>query len=227
MPSKALNKRFKMLDFQHRMEPGISAFPRDEFYKGEALLDANTIEDRNRSTPFNYRQNNPSSIWLNVPGNRDQRGGNKMEVEAVEREILKAIDWARENPPKHGTWEFAILTPYSAQYNQLVSAVKKLTGIGHRSFRFDLSEMKKPAPVTLFVSTTDKYQGQEADLVIISLVQTRGYGFLDSPNRMNVALTRARRKRIIIGKHDNFVGCRDEMLSNMAKVHTDVALVNN
>ena len=35
------------------------------------------------------------------------------------------------------------------------------------------------------VSSTDKFQGQEADVVIISLVQTHGHGFLDSPNRMN------------------------------------------
>ena len=35
--------RFKMLDYQHRMEPEISVFPREKFYKGKALKDADTI----------------------------------------------------------------------------------------------------------------------------------------------------------------------------------------
>ena len=44
MPKIALNKRFRMLNYQHRMEPKISEFPRDQFYKGEALIDADTIQ---------------------------------------------------------------------------------------------------------------------------------------------------------------------------------------
>jgi superfamily I DNA and/or RNA helicase len=101
-----------------------------------------------------------------------------------------------------------------------------MTGIHDRSFRFNLKEMKNPAPVTLLVSSTDKFQGQEADVVIISLVQTHGHGFLDSPNRMNVALTRARRKRIIVGRHSNFLGSKDEMLKEMASRHSGAALIN-
>ena len=104
--------------------------------------------------------------------------------------------------------------------------IQKITGINDRSFRFNLKEMKNPAPVTLLVSSTDKFQGQEADIVIISLVLTHRQGFLDSPNRMNVALTRARRKRIIVGRHSNFLGSRDEMLKEMASRHSGVALIN-
>lgn len=230
MPKKALQNRFRMLIHQHRMEPEISEFPRDQFYKGEALIDAaDTIEQRQREQPFNYRSNLPDSIWINVNGRRGEGGRNKKEVEAAIVELESIIQWARENPPtgrKDDTWHIAILTPYSAQYWGIVNEVKKITGIHDRSFRFNLKEMKNPAPVTLLVSSTDKFQGQEADVVIISLVQTHGHGFLDSPNRMNVALTRARRKRIIVGRHSNFLGSRDEMLKEMASHHTGAALID-
>lgn len=229
MPETALKNRFRMLNYQHRMEPDISEFPRDQFYKGEALIDADTIHHRQQEQPFDYRGNKPDSIWLNVHGHRKEGGQNPEEVKAVIREVKDVIQWARKNPPlgrNDGTWHIAILTPYSAQYWRIVDEVKKMTGIHDRSFRFNLKEMKNPAPVTLLVSSTDKFQGQEADVVIISLVQTHGHGFLDSPNRMNVALTRARRKRIIVGRHSNFLGSKDEMLKEMASRHSGAALIN-
>ncbi len=229
MPKKSLENRFRMLNYQHRMEPEISEFPRDQFYKGEALIDADTIQHRQQLEPFNYRANQPDSIWLNIGGHRKEGGQNPEEVKAVVNEVKNAIEWARKNPPlgrNDDTWHIAILTPYSAQYWRIVDEVKKMTGIYDRSFRFNLNEMKNPAPVTLLVSSTDKFQGQEADIVIISLVQTYGHGFLDSPNRMNVALTRARRKRIIVGRHSNFLGSQDEMLKEMASRHSGDALIN-
>ena len=229
MPKIALDKRFRMLNYQHRMEPKISEFPRDQFYKGEALIDADTIQFRDIQQPFNYRRDLPDSIWINVNGHREEGGHNWKEVKAVIDELKSVIQWARDNPPKgegDGTWHIAILTPYSAQYWKIVDEVKKFTGIQDRSFRFNLKEMENSAPVTLMVSSTDKFQGQEADIVIISLVQTHGHGFLDSPNRMNVALTRARRKRIIVGRHANFLGSSDEMLSEIARNHSGIGLIN-
>ena len=228
MPDTALQNRFRMLNYQHRMEPGISEFPRDQFYEGEALIDADTIQNRQREQPFDYRGHQPDSIWLNADG-KEEKGQNRKEIKVVVKEVQSAIEWARKNPPQgrdEDTWQIAVLTPYSAQYWRIVEEIKKMTGIDDRSFRFNLKEMKNPAPVTLLVSSTDKFQGQEADIVIISLVLTHRQGFLDSPNRMNVALTRARRKRIIVGRHSNFLGSRDEMLKEMASHHSGVALIN-
>jgi hypothetical protein len=228
MPETALQNRFRMLNYQHRMEPKISEFPRDQFYKGEALIDADTVQNRRREQPFDYRGSQPDSIWLNVNG-IEKNGYNSKEIEAVVKEVRNTIEWARKNPPlgrNDDTWHIAVLTPYSGQYKGIVGAVQKITGIHDRSFRFNLKEMKNPAPVTLLVSSTDKFQGQEADIVIISLVLTHRQGFLDSPNRMNVALTRARRKRIIVGRHANFLGSRDEMLKEMASRHSGAALIN-
>ncbi|KAJ7515536.1 hypothetical protein O6H91_22G017200 [Diphasiastrum complanatum] len=53
------------------------------------------------------------------------------------------------------------------------------------------------------VSTVDAFQGMEKDVIILSCCRTNALGFLSSPNRVNVALTRARHHLIIIGKAEN------------------------
>ena len=84
--------------------------------------------------------------------------------------------------------------------------------------------MENPAPISLLVSTTDRFQGQEADIVFISLRNASRVGFLDSPNRMNVAITRAREWRVIVGNHTYFATdssiLLDPMLRNLAKHHS-------
>jgi superfamily I DNA and/or RNA helicase len=52
--------------------------------------------------------------------------------------------------------------------------------------------------------TVDKFQGHEADIVFLSMVQTRRDGFMDNPNRLNVAITRAKFQLVIIGDHSYF-----------------------
>ncbi|MDB2637055.1 AAA domain-containing protein [Candidatus Poseidonia alphae] len=216
--------RFKMLDYQHRMEPEISVFPRDKFYEGKALKDADTISLRNRSIPFTYRNKEPAAIWENVNG-QEENGFNPGEITAIENELQKIFEWAKDNPRTDGkSWTVAVLTPYGRQCFNLLQMVKQLTG-QNNDFRFDLNGAKNPTPIELVVSSTDKYQGQEADIVLISLVKTGSYGFLDSWNRMNVAITRAKRKRIIFGKYANFSRAEDSMLSDLAKSHTGKALV--
>ena len=115
MPKIALEKRFRMLNYQHRMEPEISEFPRDQFYKGEALIDADTIQNRQIEQPFSYRNNLPNSIWINVNGRRIEGGHNPDEIKMVMKEVRSIIQWARDNPPtgtNDSTWHVAILTPY-------------------------------------------------------------------------------------------------------------------
>jgi len=98
--------------------------------------------------------------------------------------------------------------------------VRSLTGMQYET-RFDLMEMNNPSNVMLVVNSSDRFQGQEADIVFLSLRNGSRIGFLDSPSRMNVAITRARELRIIVGNHDYFSGdrCYDPMLKNLAKSH--------
>ena len=64
----------------------------------------------------------------------------------------------------------------------------------------------------------DRFQGHEADIVFLSLVRNSGVGFLDTPNRLNVALTRARYQLLIVGNRFHFTHQpRSEILQELAK----------
>jgi superfamily I DNA and/or RNA helicase len=93
--------------------------------------------------------------------------------------------------------------------------------------------MNPPTNIALTVNSSDRFQGQEADIVVLSMRNGGRKGFLDSPNRMNVATTRAREWRIIVGNYDYFSGeqkpkqgskCKDPMLNAFAKAHQKVSL---
>lgn len=220
-------ERFTMIKHQHRMNEEISKFSRNEFYKGEALKDANTIRERNQRFPFGFRKGQNRSVWLDVPSTINT-GVNSYEIKAIRKILEEFIDWARKNPPSDENenrddkerWEVALLSPYTAQRRGLRDMVRSITGMPYET-RFDLMEMKNPSNVMLVVNSSDRFQGQEADIVFLSLRNGSRIGFLDSPSRMNVAITRARELRIIVGNHDYFSGdkCYDPMLRNLAKSH--------
>lgn len=61
---------------------------------------------------------------------------------------------------------------------------------------------KTPVTSTIIpVNTIDSYQGQEKDIIIISNTRTTGVGFLSYPQRLNVAMTRAKKCLIICGNY--------------------------
>ena len=96
---------------------------------------------------------------------------NQGEIEIIQKLIANE---------QHSTEDIAIISPYSAQ-------VSKITENIDRPIR---------------VSTIDGFQGQEKSTVIISLVRSNDngeIGFLKDYRRMNVAMTRAQEKLIIIG----------------------------
>ena len=93
--------------------------------------------------------------------------------------------------------------------------------------------MNPPSNVALTVNSSDRFQGQEADIVVLSMRNGGRVGFLNSPNRMNVATTRAREWRLVVGNYDYFSGqargtrsgpCKDPMLNAFAKAHEKVTL---
>ena len=88
--------------------------------------------------------------------------------------------------------DVGIISPYRAQVQYLRSLIKK-------------REYFKPFRHLLTVNTVDGFQGQERDIIVISLVRSNDegqIGFLRDLRRMNVAITRARMKLIIIGDKD-------------------------
>jgi cold shock CspA family protein len=237
-PESAKDLRFSMIEFQHRMHPDISSFPLNEFYKDKKtgkvkLKDADTLQKREQRNPFLYmqeREYDSRRIWLDVYEGDVNGGGNRNEVAAIREELKTFLEWTKTNPPPQrnagegeGLWEIAILSPYNAQRLALRDMVRKVTGLNWES-RFN----PKKWPVSIIVSSTDRFQGQEADMVFISLRNTGRIGFLDSPNRMNVALTRAREALFLVGHWGYFAGIEsgsqrmdDPMLKSLATSFLD------
>ncbi len=58
---------------------------------------------------------------------------------------------------------------------------------------------------TVHVCTVDRFQGHEADLVFVSIASKYPTSFLECPNRLNVAFTRARYQLFVVGNRDAFL----------------------
>lgn len=85
--------------------------------------------------------------------------------------------------------DVGVISPYRAQVQLLRRMVRK-------------AEFFKPYRGCITVNTVDGFQGQERDIIVISLVRSNDdgqIGFLSDLRRMNVAITRARMKLIIVG----------------------------
>jgi hypothetical protein len=219
-----LGTRLVSLSFQHRMHPDISAFPRAAFYVQDGLLnDAAGMEARRA---WDYPRYARRALWLEVRPAEGAKGGraggnrNLAEVGAVMGELKAFVEWAtthRRPGDPDAPWEVAVLPFYRGQEAELRKRLQSASGLpgNTRNFRFP----KDSPRVHVTLCTVDRFQGHEADLVLLSFVKTRGaVGFLNSPNRLNVALTRARYQVVLVGHRAGFASdkCKSELLRQLA-----------
>jgi hypothetical protein len=176
-----------LLDTQYRMDPVILRFPNKRFYS-ERIQSGNNVLNRvpHVQTPFHF---------IDTQGRgREERDEsfsfqNSYEI-AVIRNILKTDSDIATIIGDNSRARIIIITPYKAQ--------AKL-----------LRDMTRPLRYSnLEVSTVDAFQGQEGDIVILSTVRTRNVGFVDDGQRLNVALTRAKRVLRLVGDLTFFVNLR-------------------
>lgn len=218
LDERSFNSRSTLLSYQHRMHPEISRYPRDLFYEGEALLDGKGMEDK-RSWGFSdHAGYGKRSIWvhtsptsLDIPKKKSKTQYNLAEVRKMMEHLDKFIEWADQNPSPEpgGKWTLAMLTFYRGQEKRLSEQLRGIFRL-NRSRYFDLPGHN----VKVEVCTVDRFQGQESDMVFLSTVRSKardreGYGwsntgFLDNPNRLNVAVTRAKYQLVIFGNQDFF-----------------------
>ncbi len=223
LPQQALSQRQVSLAFQHRMHPHISVFPREEYYAEDDLLQDAAEMDANRE--WSYPRYKHRAIWLNIAPARSNDSNRKNQGNANPAEAKAAIDelkafsqWA-QSAPKPGrdpqaAWEVAVLTFYRGQEAELRKELRKLCKQPGHTRNFELGPR-----VRITLCTVDRFQGHEADLVLLSFVKSGSAGFLNSPNRLNVALTRARYQLVLIG-HQHWMAsekCRSETLQQLGK----------
>ncbi|WP_437886510.1 AAA domain-containing protein [Sorangium sp. So ce307] len=222
LPERVLAERMVSLSFQHRMHPEISAFPRMQFYQDALLKDASGMGENRRWTYGRYARR---ATWIDIaprargrhrssPGNR-----NLAEAEAMMKELAAFVQWAATAPhPRKGPqtpWEVAVLTFYRSQEDELRVRLQGMSGQHGNTRNFRLPDGDGRVHVTL--CTVDRFQGHEADLVLLSFVKSGSPGFLNSPNRLNVALTRARYQLVLVGDRSWMAsaGCRSELLRDL------------
>ena len=203
LPKDVLDARRVELVYQHRMHPDISRFPREQIYEDRLLADLPGIE-RQRLLPFKIYP--AHSHWIHVRGvTRPSRNENRAEVECVRRELERLRRETSAHPPldhdhHDDMWEVAVLTFYRPQESALRQMLRGLFNQPRRRQHFDDAD----AHVRVHLATVDRIQGHEADFVYLSFVKTRRVGFLNVPNRLNVAITRAKFQLVLIGDHPFF-----------------------
>ena len=137
-------------------------------------------------------------------------------MRAIAPILREFIAWARKKgtPTRNapGLWEVACLCFYVKQERALSQMLQEVTQ-DDRKTRFRVRD----APIEVVCGTVDRFQGREADLVMLSMRNTERIGFLDSPNRLNVAVTRARQQLVVVGNAEYFASCRISELEELAQ----------
>jgi len=173
-----------MLKIQYRMNDLIKEFPSKEFYNGE-LVSADSVRNRKLSDITGKTGETP--ITDDTPVVFVDTGGKFLEKQ-------KKGSRSRYNPEEAETVRQII--------DQLVEAGVKPEDVGIITPYKDHEEYLKKLVPDVEIKTVDGFQGREKEVIIISLVRSNPdeeIGFLDDLRRLNVALTRAKRKLIVIG----------------------------
>lgn len=165
-----------LLKEQYRMHETIMAFSNRKFYGNELIAHASVAKRLlGESLPLEFIDTAGCGFEEQVGEEGDSRS-NPEEVQIVVKHLeqMKQLN--------AGEWNTAVISPYRAQVELLQREFAQFEGVT--------------------VNTIDSFQGQERDVVYLSLVRSNEkgeIGFLRDYRRMNVAMTRARMKLVIIG----------------------------
>ena len=184
------NKKSRMLDVQYRMNEKIMEFPNKKFYQGKlkahesvkniTILDLIKRKRKGGSKIAGLLLSKKPITFFHVSGEERKKADSKSLFNVEEAEIVKLVV---ETLLNNGIDEekIGIITPYKDQ-------------------EMLLREMLKYE--NLEIHTVDGFQGREKEIIIISFVRGNeegNIGFLNEERRFNVAITRAKRKLILVG----------------------------
>jgi hypothetical protein len=214
LPESALAQRHVLLSTQHRMHPDIASFSHTHIYDGQALF---TPERMTTERAWAYPRHARRAVWFDVRGGFNGRvNANPNEAKVVMDELRAFDEWASKNQRNDGRpWEAAVLTFYRGQERELRNHLRNWTKQQNTMNQFIRGPRQRPH-LSIELCTVDRFQGHEADLVIITFASPRPTSFLESPNRLNVALTRARYQRVIVGDRTAMQAARGSALGVLA-----------
>ncbi|MGM9759827.1 MAG: AAA domain-containing protein [Parabacteroides sp.] len=179
-----------LLGIQYRMNEAIMRFSSDWFYQG-ALRSAPDVKYRSIldfDTPIEWIDTQADEGGEEFVGDNFGRI-NKAEAARSIEQLTRYIQKIGKERFLEERMDVGVISPYKAQVQYLRQLIKR-------------DPFFKPYRPFISINTVDGFQGQERDIILISLVranETGQIGFLKDLRRMNVAMTRARMKLIILG----------------------------
>ena len=199
-----------LLKVQYRMNDDIMRFSSDWFYQGKVESDENVRHRSVLDFEHSIQWIDGNEIMQQVNEDLEKQGAyeekldidfteqfvgenhgriNKAEAELVLTTLRNYIDKIGKERFLAERLDVGIISPYKVQTQYLRQQIRR-----REDFR--------PFRQVISANTVDGFQGQERDIILISLVRSNEngqIGFLSDLRRMNVAMTRARMKLIIFG----------------------------
>ena len=188
----------RMLTVQYRMHEQIMTFSSEQFYDGQLQAHQSVrhagLDDYDLSfapdLPVEFLDTADFGfIEITIPESRST--ANPEEADLLLKRLAQLLEPYDQVEHAQNRLSIGVIAPYRAQINYLMDTIEENDALSsflrHRM---------------LSVGTVDSFQGQERDIIAISLTRSnnRGeIGFLSDIRRMNVGMTRARRKLLIVG----------------------------
>jgi ATP-dependent RNA/DNA helicase IGHMBP2 len=188
----------RMLEVQYRMHEQIMQFSSEQFYEGQLVAAPTVAHNGLEAYDLRFAPDLPVEFLdtagfgfqeITIPESRST--ANPEEADLLLKRLAQLLE--PYDAPDHETdpLSIGVIAPYRAQINYLKDAVEENDELGGLMLHRQLS-----------VGTVDSFQGQERDIIAISLTRSNSHGeigFLSDIRRMNVGMTRARKKLLLVG----------------------------
>jgi predicted DNA helicase len=199
----------RMLKVQYRMHEQIMGFSSEKFYGGQLVPHASVRHAGLEAYDLRFAPDLPVEFidtagcgYQEVAIPESRSTANPEEAHLLLERLAQLLDKLSEpgepTDPDQRPLTIGVIAPYRAQINYLKDAIEDSEILNGLLLQRRLS-----------VGTVDSFQGQERDIIAITLTRSNPQGeigFLSDIRRMNVGMTRARRKLLLVG--DSSTLCR-------------------
>ena len=190
-----------MLPRQYRMREPIGRVVSDLFYEGKLIHEAPSPR---MPLPWPFDR---ELVWVDTGAQDEYRDAQRSVANEFEVALCKDITSIIRRRVRKA--KLAVIAMYASQVNRLSSALKGIV---------------PPEDI----ESVDAFEGRESDAVILSLVRSNdraAIGFLNDPNRVNVAISRAKKLLVIVGDSKTVIGGAPELFGPLFEHCKDEGLV--
>ncbi len=176
-----------MLPRQYRMREPIGRVVSDLFYDGKLIHEA---PHPRMPLPWPFDR---ELVWVDTGAQDEYRDAQRSVANEFEVALCKDITSIIRRRVRKA--KLAVIAMYASQVNRLSSALKGIVPPDD-------------------IESVDAFEGRESDAVILSLVRSNdraAIGFLNDPNRVNVAISRAKKLLVIVGDSKTVIGGAPEL----------------